>query len=160
MMKIDGKDRQILRALQQDGRMTNQDLAQRVNLSPSPCLRRVRLMEEAGVITGYTALIDQKAYGLPLTVFIRIKLQRHAEDAVRVFEQKIVQIDEILECFLLSGDADYLLRVIVADLDAYEKFVRQCLHAIPGIASIDSSFVYGKVKHHPIFPALPASRPG
>ena len=149
---MDAKDRQIIRELQKDGRITNQDLADRVNLSPSPCLRRLRLLEEAGVIKGYTALVDQKAYGLPITVFIRVRLDRHGQDVVKGFEDQVARIDQILDCFLLAGGDDYLLRVIVASLEAYEDFIRRKLHAIPGVASIDTSFAYGVVKQTRVFP--------
>ena len=151
--ELDAKDRQILCALQENGRLTNQELAERVNLSPSPCLRRVRLLEERGVITGYTALVDQKAYGLPLTAFIRIRLEHHNEEAATTFERRVAAVEEIQDCYLLSGDADYLLRVAASDLDSYERFVRQRLHSIPGIASIVTSFAYGIVKQSHTFPA-------
>lgn len=105
------------------------------------------------MITGYTALVDQKAYGLPLTVFIRIRLEQHSKEAVARFEQGVRRIDEILDCFLMTGVADYLLRVVIADLDAYEDFVRNKLHLIPGIASIDTSFAYGTVKQTQVYPA-------
>ena len=149
---MDAKDRQIVRALQKDGRLTNQDLAERVALSPSPCLRRVRLLEERGIITGYAARVDAKAYGLSVTAFIRIALQCHEKDSVRMFEARVAEIDEILECHLMTGDADYLLKVMVADLDAYEAFVRNRLHSIPGIASINTSLAYGVVKDSKVYP--------
>lgn len=149
---IDAKDLQIIYALQQNGRLSNLDLSERVHLSPSPCLRRVRLMEEAGVIRGYTADVDPKAVGLRITAFIRITLQRHDRDAVARFEAKVQDIDEILDCHLLTGEADYLLRVMVPDLDAYEGFVRHRLHGIPGINSITTSLVYGTVKSSRMFP--------
>ena len=152
---MDATDRAIVRELQRDGRLTNQELSERVNLSPSPCLRRLRRLEESGAIKGYTALVDQKVYGLPITVFIRIKLDRHSKDAVKTFEEKIKQIDEIMECFLMTGDSDYLLRVIVESLAAYEQFVRKKLHGIAGIAAIDTSFAYGIVKLATVFPAWP-----
>ena len=150
---MDAKDRQIVRELQKDGRLTNQELAERVNLSPSPCLRRLRNLEQAGVIAGYTAVVDQKAMGLPVTAFIRIRLERHSDEAIRTFESKVARIDEVLDCWLLAGGDDYLLRVVVASLEAYEAFVRRRLHAIPGIASIDTSFAYGVVKSTRVFPA-------
>ena len=149
---MDAKDRQIVRELQKDGRLTNQELAERVNLSPSPCLRRLRNLEEAGVITGYTALVDQKAMGLSVTAFIRIRLERHSDEAVKTFEAKVARIDEGLDCGLLAGGDDYLLRVIIGSLEAYEDFVRRRLHAIAGIASIDTSFAYGVVKSTRVFP--------
>jgi Lrp/AsnC family transcriptional regulator, leucine-responsive regulatory protein len=152
MKQIDAKDRQIIRELQRDGRLTNQDLAERVNLSPSPCLRRVRLLEEAHVITGYSADVDPRACGLAITAFIRITLARHDRDAVKGFEAKVRDIPDILDCYLLTGEADYLLRVLVADLGAYEEFVRNRLHAIPGVASITTSLVYGTVKQSRLYP--------
>ena len=149
---MDQKDRQIIRALQRNGRMTNQDLAAEVNLSPSPCLRRVRLLEKSGAIRGYSADANAEAYGLPVTVFVRISLERHNEETVRQFERNVSQVDEVLECFVMTGMSDYLLRVVVADLADYEKFVRKRLHAIAGIGSIDTSFVYGVVKKTSVFP--------
>jgi len=149
---MDSKDRQILRALQGNGRLTNQELSERVNLSPSPCLRRVRLMEEQGVIRGYTALVDQKAWGLPVTVFIRLKLERHSDEAVNAFEAAITAMPQVMDCWLMTGRSDYLLRVIAADLDDYERFVRRELQRVPGIASIDTSFAYGSVKHAQVLP--------
>lgn len=157
--RLDARDLQIVRALQDDGRLSNLDLAQRVNLSPSPCLRRVRLLEEAGVIRGYSADVDPRALGLNVTAFIRITLTRHDREAVARFESRVRDIDEILDCHLLTGEADYLLRVMVPDLDAYEGFVRNRLHAIPGIASITTSLVYGTVKSSRVFP-LALVRPG
>jgi len=149
---MDDKDRQIIRALQADGRLSNQDLAERVSLSPSPCLRRLRNLEAAGVITGYTALVDQKACGLPITAFIRIRLERHSESVVKTFDEHIARIDEVLDCYLLAGGDDYLLRVVVGSLEAYEDFIRRRIHAIPGVASIDSSFAYGVVKQTRVYP--------
>jgi DNA-binding Lrp family transcriptional regulator len=151
---LDAKDRRIVRELQLDGRLTNQELAERVNLSPSPCLRRVRNLERMGIIEGYTALIDQRAYGLPITVFMRVRLERHARDAVGAFEDSIRRFDEILECYLMTGNSDYLLRVVVESLEAYEAFVRTRLHGIRGIASIDTSFAYGVVKRTRAYPPV------
>lgn len=149
---MDAKDRQIVRILQQEGRLSNQELAERVNLSPSPCLRRVRMLEERGVITGYSAQVDARAYGLQITAFIRIRLEAHERKRVAEFEARVAAIDEILDCHLLTGDADYLLKVMTADLDAYEAFVRKQLHAIPGVASINTSIVYGTVKAAAAYP--------
>ena len=143
---MDLKDHQIVRALTLDGRLTNQDLAARINLSPSPCLRRVRLLEERGVITGYAALTDQKAMGYSITAFVGVKLHAHDKETVRGFEEAVGTIDEILDCFLMTGDDDYLLRVVATDLDGYEHFVRNRLHAIPGIASMRTGFAFGIVK--------------
>ncbi|WP_116598892.1 Lrp/AsnC family transcriptional regulator [Primorskyibacter marinus] len=149
---MDTKDRQIIRALQRDGRMTNQDLAEAVNLSPSPCLRRVRNLEAKGVIQGYSAEVDAAAYGLAITVFVRIKLERHNEEDVQKFEKRVRLIDEVLECHVMTGAMDYQLRVLVPDLEAYENFIRNRIHPIGGVASIDTSFVYGTVKRTAVFP--------
>nr|WP_314071818.1 Lrp/AsnC family transcriptional regulator [uncultured Roseococcus sp.] len=151
---MDEKDRQLIAALQADGRLTNQDLAERINLSPSPCLRRLRMLEEANVIRGYTAIIDEGAYGLPVTAFVRVRLQKHSSDAVAAFEAAIQRVDSILDCYVMTGSDDYLLRVLVESLKDYEQFVRSRLHPIPGIASIDTSFAYGVVKRSPVFPKL------
>ena len=151
---MDAKDRQIIRALQKNGRITNQDLAEQVNLSPSPCLRRLRNLEASGAIRGYTADADPAAYGLPVTVFVRIRLERHNAEDVRHFERRIQMIDEVLECHILTGATDYQLRVVVSGLDAYEDFIRNNIHPIGGIASIDTSFVYSTVKSTDVFPAV------
>ncbi|MDX1737136.1 MAG: Lrp/AsnC family transcriptional regulator [Alphaproteobacteria bacterium] len=143
---MDQKDRQILQQLQINGRLTNQELAEKVNLSPSPCLRRTRNLEEKGIITGYTALVDQSALGLSVTVFIRLKLQTHSETTVQEFEQAVKDLDNILDCYLMTGDSDYLLRVAVKDLVDYEQFVRKKIHRLPHVASIDTSFAYGVIK--------------
>ena len=151
---MDEKDRQIVAALQDNGRLTNQELSERVNLSPSPCLRRVRLLEEEGVIKGYMAVVDEAAYGLPITAFVRIRLERHTQAAIGAFEQKVRDIDTIIDCYVMTGDADYLLRVLVESLQDYEVFVRARLHMIEGIASIDTSFAYGTVKRATRFPKV------
>lgn len=150
-MKLDRTDISILRALQADGRQSNLALAEKVNLSPSPCLRRVRLLEEAGVIRGYTALVDTKAYGLPLTLFVRISLERHARDVVEGFERAIAKLDEVVECHLLTGGADYLLRVVMKDLDDYRRFMSEEIHVIPGVASIETSFALKTVKESRVY---------
>lgn len=154
---MDAIDRNIIRVLQQDGRLSNQELAEEVGLSPSPCLRRVRKLEEDGVLTGYTALVDQDKFGLPLTVFVHIRLERHSEECIKSFEQGIERLDEVMECYLMTGTSDYLLHVLSCDLKSYEIFVREKISTIPGIAGIDSSFVFGRVKRNLTFPALNAS---
>lgn len=151
---MDQKDRQIIRALQRNGRMTNQDLAEEVTLSPSPCLRRIRNLEQSGAIKGYGARVDARAYGLPVTVFARIKLERHDKEDVERFEARVRNTEEILECHVLTGAMDYQIRVLVPSLDAYEEFVRHRIHTIGGIASIDTTFAYGTVKQTEVFPVL------
>jgi Lrp/AsnC family leucine-responsive transcriptional regulator len=139
---MDAIDRKIVEALQQNARLTNQELAERVGLSPSPCLRRLRRLEESGVLRGYTALVDQERYGLPISVF----------------EQAIQDLDEVQECYLMTGSRDYLLRVVSQSLQSYERFIRERLTRIEGIASIESSFAFGQVKKNPRLPApLPAA---
>ncbi|MEV7617374.1 Lrp/AsnC family transcriptional regulator [Streptomyces sp. NPDC089799] len=155
---MDAVDLQIVRELQTDGRLSNQDLADKVRLSPSPCLRRVRRLEESGLIRGYTAMIDQVAYGLPITVFVRIRLERHTAEAVAAFEAHVAVIEHIQDCYLMAGSSDYLLRVVIESLEAYEALVRTRIHAIPGIASIESSFAFGSVKQSRTYPAPTATR--
>ena len=143
---MDTKDRQILRELQRDGRLTNAELAERVNLSPSPCLRRVRNLERAGVIDRYVAIVDREAAGYPVTAFVQVTLARHDKEVVDAFEKRARETPQILTCHLMTGSSDYLLQIVVAGLDAYEQFMRETLHKTPGIATINTSFVYGTVK--------------
>ncbi|MEG3153679.1 Lrp/AsnC family transcriptional regulator [Sphingomonas sp. RB1R13] len=145
-LQMDEKDRQILRALQDDGRLSNQALSERVSLSPSPCLRRVRRLEECGIIQGYSAIVNQKACGLPVTAFLTVRLTRHSAEEVRDFEAQIERLEEVTDCYLMTGAADYLLRVIVRDLESYEAFIRQKVHQIAGVAALDTSFAYGTIK--------------
>ncbi len=143
---MDSVDKKIIRELQRNGRMTNQELADIVNLSPSPCLRRVKNLEKTGIISGYSAIVDAEAYGLPITVFVRVQLEKHTNNVVNHFETEILNTENVLECFVMTGRYDYLLKVVVKDLHDYEHFVRKHLHAIGNIASIDTSFAYGTVK--------------
>lgn len=151
---MDIYDKRILDELQKNGRLSNQDLSERINLSPSPCLKRLRNLERAGIIKGYTALIDQKLYGLHLTVFIRVQLKQHDDEFVQKFEDHVQRIDEIMECYLVTGDGDYILRACVEDLDAYEYFIRNKMHKIPYIQSFTSSVVYSEIKKSTVLPAL------
>jgi DNA-binding Lrp family transcriptional regulator len=152
---MDRIDQQILHELQLDARLTNQALAERVNLSPSPCLRRVRQLEERGIITGYSARVDQKACGYPITVFVRIALARHDTATISEFERRVGEINEIMDCFLMTGQRDYLMRVVTASLEDYERFVRNTIHTIPGVASMDTSFAYGVIKQARALPPAP-----
>ena len=144
---IDAVDQRILQALQEDGRLTATDLAERVGITTSPCLRRLRILEDAGIIRGYTALVDQTQIGLPISVFISIKLERQSEEAMERFETAVRRCPEVLECYLMTGPRDYLLRVVAKDLNDYEDFVKGTLTRISGIANIESSFALGQVKH-------------
>ena len=147
MSALDAIDRKILAALQADGRITMQELADQVGLSVSPCHRRVKLLESRGVITRYIALVDQKAVGLPVSVFISIKLARQKEEDLDRFARAISKWEEVLECYLMTGNRDYLLRVVAADLAAYEAFLKTKLTRLDGIASIESSFALSQVKY-------------
>lgn len=151
-LEIGALDRRILRALQADGRMTIQALADKVGLSPSPCLRRVRQLEKAGVISGYSANIEQKAVGLPVSVFISIKLERQRAGNLDAFGTAISRWPEVMECYLMTGQFDFLLRVVCADLEAYEHFLRDKLTQLEGVASIESSFSLGAVKFSRVLP--------
>ena len=139
-------DRKILRALQEDGRMTIQAIADRVGLSPSPCLRRIRQMERAEIITGYSATVDQKAVGLPVSVFISIKLERQRARELDAFAAAISRWPEVMDAYLMTGQFDFLLRVVCADLETYEHFLREKLTQVEGVGSIESSFSLGTVK--------------
>ncbi len=149
---LDRIDRKILAELQTDGRLSLAELAVRVGLSASPCLRRVRALEEAGVIARYVAVLDQRAVGLPVSVFISIKLESQREEALEHFNRGVAHWPEVLECYLMTGPRDYLLRVVVADLEAYERFVKTKLTRLAGIASIESSFALGQVKYTNVLP--------
>ena len=155
-MSLDAIDRKILTALQADGRLSNVELAERVGLSPSPCLRRVRLLEQAGIIDRYVALVNQGAVGLPVSVFISIKLEHQQEEDLDRFEAEVSAYPEVLECYLMTGTQDYLLRVVVADLAAYERFLKTKLTRVPNVASIESSFALKQVKYTNLLP-LPIS---
>lgn len=149
---IDAADRKILTALQKDGRATNVELAEAIGLSASPCLRRVRLLEEAGIIKGYQAIVDQARVGLPVSVFISVKLEKQQEDAMQRFEAAVRSFPEVLECYLMTGSRDYLLRVVAKDLTDYERFLKSTLTRIEGVASIESSFALAQVKHSGTLP--------
>jgi Lrp/AsnC family leucine-responsive transcriptional regulator len=149
---LDRIDRRLLAALQENGRLTVAELAERVGLTASPCSRRLRILEEAGVIHRYAALIDQKKVGLPVSVFVSIKLERQQEDKLQRFEDAIRRCPEVLECYLMTGPRDYLLRVVARDLADYERFVKDTLTRIDGIANIESSFALGQVKHSSALP--------
>ena len=140
MHTLDAIDRKILSLLQSDSRTTMQELADKVGLSVSPCHRRVKLLEQRGVITRYIATVDQKSLGLHVSVFISIKLARQKEEDLNRFAKAISKWDEVLECYLMTGNRDYLLRVVAADLSSYEAFLKNKLTRLDGIASIEFEF--------------------
>ena len=151
-ISLDAIDRRILNILQKDGRIANVDLAEQAGLSPSPCARRVKQLEDAGIIARYAALINQKTVGLPVNVFISVTLERQVEAALQHFEAEILKRPEVMECYLMTGEADYLRRVVVADLDAYERFIVDHLTRIPGIANIKSSFALKQISYRTELP--------
>jgi len=151
-IELDAIDQRILGRLQGNARLSNVDLADEVGLSPSPCLRRVRALEEAGVITGYAALVDQEAVGLPVSVFIMVTLERQIEHALEEFESKVRALPEVMECYLMTGDSDYLLRVVTQDLRAYEAFLMNHLTKFAGVSSIKSSFALKQVVYRTALP--------
>lgn len=141
-MTLDRYDRRILELLQQEGRLSNQELAERIGLSPSPCLRRVKALEEAGIIAGYRAMVDAKKLGLTLMALIHISMDRHTPERFANFEEKVAALPEVLECLLITGqDADYQLKVIVKDMDAYQHLLLDNITRIEGVSGVHSSFV-------------------
>lgn len=151
-IKIDEVDRKILSALQHDAHTTSEKLSALVGLSPSPCARRVRALEAAGMIKGYVAVLDQVKVGLPISVFVSIKLERQREEELDRFSKAVEKWPEIVECYLMTGQRDYLLRLVVKDLEAYETFLKQKLTRLDGVASIESSFALAQVKHSQALP--------
>lgn len=156
MIQTDRFDWQILKVLQQEGRISNQDLAERIGLSSSPCLRRVRALEDSGLITGYRALLDAKKLGLSLMALIHISMDQHTPERFSNFEARVGEIDEVLECLLITGqDADYQLKVVVADMDAYQELLLNRITRIKGVTGVHSSFVLRRVVDRTALP-LPA----
>ena len=142
MTTLDKYDRLILSQLQKNGRMSNQELADAINLSPSPCLRRVRQLEDEGLIDGYIALVNARKLGLTLVAFIQISMDKHIPERFEGFEAALATIPEVLECHLIAGQqADYLVKVIVKDMDAYQQFLLNKLTRIKGVSGVHSSFV-------------------
>ena len=154
-MKLNPIDLRILAELQQDGSLSNVELARRVHLSPSPCLARVKALEASGVIARYVALANAAALGIGLNVFINISLQSQSKEALAEFERRIALHDEVMECYLMSGDSDYLIRVAVANISALERFILDQLAPIPGVEKIRSSFALKQVRYKTALP-LPA----
>ena len=144
---LDEKDIQILSILQTDGRITNADLAKKVNLSPPSVLQRVRALEKAGLIRGYVALLDPDRLGLRLTALVMVRLSLHQERPIEQFRKSVLEIPEILECYHVSGEFDFLLKVVVRDIRAYEQLIREKITKIKGLQQINTAFVMGVPKH-------------
>ena len=145
-------DLKILSHLQNNARLTNVELSEHIHLSQSPCLRRVRNMESNGIIKGYVALVDQNTVGLPVSVFVNVRLEKQIERALEKFEETVQNWSEVMECYLTTGDSDYLLRVVASDLAAYERFLMDKLTRVPGVASINSSFALKQVTYKTALP--------
>jgi DNA-binding Lrp family transcriptional regulator len=158
MMLLDAIDIRILDALQKDGSLRNIELAQRVNLTPSPCLARVKALEASGTISRYVALVNASALGLGLNVFISISLKTQRKEALADFEARIALHDEVMECYLMTGDSDYLIRVAVADMASLERFILDQLTPIPGLEKIRTSFTLKQVRYKTALP-LPSVLP-
>ncbi|RJE82086.1 Lrp/AsnC family transcriptional regulator [Paracoccus onubensis] len=149
---LDAMDRRILNQLQKDSKLTNVELSARVGLSPSPCLSRVKQLEKDGFIRGYVALLDPGALELSISVFIQVTLEKQVERALQTFEQKMNSFPEVMECYLMTGDSDYLVRLIVTDIQALERFIVKELTTIPGVSNIRSSFALKQVKYKTALP--------
>lgn len=152
---MDAIDGRILAELQADSRLTNVELAGRVGLSPSPCLARVRALEKAGVIRRYVALVEPAALGLGVHVFIQVTLERQVDRNLAEFERRMAQYPQVMECYLMTGDSDYLLRVLVRDMAALQDFIVDELTRIPGVANIRSSFALKQAKYTTALPVSP-----
>jgi len=157
-MNLDDVDLRILDQLQRDGSVSNVELARRIHLSPSPCLARVKALEAAGVIDRYVAIANATKLGLSLNVFISISLKSQGKASLADFERSIAEHDEVMECYLMTGDSDYLIRVAVADIAALEKFILNQLTPIPGIEKIRSSFALKQVRYKTALPLPSAGR--
>ena len=149
---LDATDWKILDRLQDDARVSNADLARAVNLSPSPCLARVRRLEEQGLVRRYVTLLDPVKLGLTVSVFIQVTLEKQIEPALEAFERAVRDRPEVMECYLMTGDADYLLRVVVADVPAFQRFIVDFLSRAPGVGNIKSSFALKQVKYQTALP--------
>ena len=153
-MELDEIDLRILDLLQNDGRISNQDLAERVGLSPSPCLRRLKLLESSGVIQRYVAIVDPAAAGQTLQAIIEVRLDRQTSAAVDRFEKEILKHPQVLECYLLAGDWDYMLRVVFRDLDEFRDFCIDALSKIPGVGNVKSNICMKSVKYTTVLPMM------
>jgi Lrp/AsnC family leucine-responsive transcriptional regulator len=153
---LDELDRKILEQLQSDGRMSNQELSEKIGLSPSPCLRRLRQLEGQGVIRRYVALVDPEAVGLGVTAFVRVRLDQQDDRHLALFEDAVAEFPEVMECYLMTGEADYQLRVLVGSLGEFEDFLRRKLTKIPGVGQVTTSFALRPVVYKTALPALRA----
>jgi Lrp/AsnC family transcriptional regulator, leucine-responsive regulatory protein len=154
---VDRLDAKILHLLAQDGRMSWRDLAERIGLSLTPTLRRVRRLEEAGIISGYSARFDEQRLGFGITMYVMVTLEKQTEETLKVFERRVADVPEVMSCYLMTGEADYILRIVVADLQSYQRFMLDVLTRIPGVSRIQSALAI-----KPVFqrnePPIPKTR--
>ncbi|ACI54741.1 transcriptional regulator [Rhizobium leguminosarum bv. trifolii WSM597] len=151
-MEFEPGDIRILKALQSEGRLTNQELAERVGMSTSPCWRRVKRLEEAGVIRGYQALVDRRAVGLGVLAFVRVQIDTHSHDEAQRFEREVGELEAVIACYSVAGEADFLLQVVAADLDNYAEFAMTVIRRLPGIKEMHTMFVLKDIKASTILP--------
>lgn len=156
-MDVESGDVRILRALQSDGRLTNQELAERVGMSTSPCWRRVKRLEESGVIRGYQAMIDRRAIGLGVLAFIRVQIDTHSHDEAERFSDDVRKLDNVIACYSVAGEADFLLQVVAEDLDSYADFAMTVVRRLPGIKEMNTMFVLKDIKPSAVLP-IPGER--
>ena len=143
---MDNLDKKIVFELQNNGRLSNFEIAEKVGLSPSPCLRRIKNLEKNKIISGYTAIVNEELFGYPVTAFVSVRLENQTDGTLKQFEEGISSLVEVVDCWLVTGNRDYLLRVVAENLKTYEKFMREDLTKIKGIASIETNFALGSVK--------------
>ncbi len=153
-MALDRIDRRILMELQHNARISNTVLAEKVNLSPTPCLRRLRLLEQRGYISGYATILNQKSVGLSITAFASIKLERNSEKNARVFERAMDKVADVMECWVMTGEYDYLLKIVAADLESYERILKEKLAAVTVVDSIHSSIALSQVTQRTALPLI------
>ena len=151
-MKLDHIDRKILKHLQENARITNADLADRVGLSPTPCLRRLRRLEAEGVIQGYHAEVNREALGIAVTVIILVKLEKEDDSSLRNFETELMKREEVMECYLVTGKFDYFIRALIPSLAAYETFLSETVLRVPNVATVESSFTLRQVVRRHVVP--------
>ena len=151
---MDAIDRRIIRAVQADGRITIADLAETVGLSPTPCARRLERLQKDGVITGYGARVDPRKIGLPVTIFVSVELEAQGADVINNFERAVSAFEEVMECYLMTGSRDFLLREVAADLDAFDAFLEHRLMKVKGVRNMRSNFALRALVRRDVLPAM------
>jgi len=159
-MEFEPGDIRILKALQSEGRLTNQELAERVGMSTSPCWRRVKRLEETGVIRGYQAVLDRRAVGLGVLAFVRVLIDTHSHDEAQRFEREVGALEAVIACYSVAGESDFLLQVVAADLDSYAEFAMTVIRRLPGIKEMHTMFVLKDIKASTILPVQASAAAG